>query len=257
MDSKTRQYEGNKWHKGLHQAVSDALAVEHPLAVFVNDVMFTLTMQTPGDEWPLALGLLFTEGVYKDENIPAFEARSIKSTEYIDEIRVRIADKLVAQSALNKRNLLSSSSCGICGSTELPILHGSIELDMQFTEIQISNAFEMMSERQNAFLISGGCHGAAAFDSSLQLLAIKEDIGRHNAVDKLAGQLRLDGQFRKARLLTVSGRVSFEIVYKCFAMGIPYLAAVSAPSSLAVDYCKELGIRLYGFCREDRLTRYA
>ena len=90
-----------------------------------------------------------------------------------------------------------------------------------------------------------------------KLLSMGEDIGRHNAGDKTIGSLLFSDQLTSARLLTVSGRVSYEIVYKCFGAGIPHLAAVSAPSSLAVDYCKELGIRLYGFCRENRMTRYA
>jgi FdhD protein len=110
---------------------------------------------------------------------------------------------------------------------------------------------------QSAFEISGGSHAAAIFNRHFQLITVMEDIGRHNAVDKCIGSLLNKGRLSDARYLLVSGRVSYEIITKCFAAGIPVLAAVSAPSSLSVDFAKELGIRLYGFCREGRVTRYA
>jgi FdhD protein len=168
-----------------------------------------------------------------------------------------VPERLLGQAALTKRNMLSSSSCGICGTTELPLLEGKIEGEDYCDEATIQQCIRQMADQQVGYRASGGCHGAAAFSFSGQLLSLKEDIGRHNAVDKVVGDLLMKDQLSQARLLTVSGRVSYEIVYKCFAAGIPTLAAVSAPSSLGVDYCKDLGIRLFGFCREDRMTRYA
>jgi len=113
-----------------------------------------------------------------------------------------------------------------------------------------------MNKRQSAYLTGGGSHAAALFNHNHLLLELREDIGRHNAVDKVIGALLNRGNLSEANYLLVSGRVSYEIVVKCFAAGIPQLLAVSAPSSLAVDFCKELGITLYGFCREGRFTCY-
>jgi FdhD protein len=114
-----------------------------------------------------------------------------------------------------------------------------------------------MNASQVAFRQSGGTHAAAAFTFQGEMLCSMEDIGRHNAVDKVIGDLILSGRLNQASCLTVSGRVSYEIVIKCFKARIPFLAAVSAPSSLAVDYAKELGITLFAFCREKRATCYS
>ena len=114
-----------------------------------------------------------------------------------------------------------------------------------------------MNATQHAFHLSGGTHAAAAFTLQGELLCSMEDIGRHNAVDKVIGELILTKKLNQASCLTISGRVSYEIIVKCFKAGIPILAAVSAPSSLAVDYAKELGITLFAFCREKRATCYS
>ena len=114
-----------------------------------------------------------------------------------------------------------------------------------------------MNAAQHNFKQSGGTHAAAAFSIDGELLSTMEDIGRHNAVDKVVGDLILEDKIDAAKVLTVSGRISYEIVVKCFKAKIPFLAAVSAPSSLAVDYAKELGITLFAFCREDRVTCYS
>jgi FdhD protein len=114
-----------------------------------------------------------------------------------------------------------------------------------------------LREVQWLFEETGGCHAAGVFNKNKELLFASEDIGRHNAVDKVVGSLVIHQQLREAKYLMVSGRVSYEIVAKCFAAGIPNLAAVSSPSSLAVDYAKELGLSLFAFCRENRITQYA
>jgi FdhD protein len=129
--------------------------------------------------------------------------------------------------------------------------YGKFDFDL------IPEMFGRMKDQQQAFLSSGGCHAAAAFNSNGEMLCVREDVGRHNAVDKVVGALLFEGRLPEARFLLVSGRVSYEIIAKTFAAGIPVLAAVSAPSSLAVDFSKELGIALFGFCRENRMTRYS
>jgi FdhD protein len=121
----------------------------------------------------------------------------------------------------------------------------------------IAKMMVQLREVQTLFEETGGCHAAGVFNREGQLIFASEDIGRHNAVDKVIGHLLLNNQLRSAKYIVVSGRVSYEIVAKCFAAGIPNLAAVSSPSSLAVDYAKELGISLYAFCRENRITQYA
>jgi len=121
----------------------------------------------------------------------------------------------------------------------------------------IAKMMVQLREVQTLFEETGGCHAAGVFNREGQLIFASEDIGRHNAVDKVIGHLLLNNQLSSAKYIVVSGRVSYEIVAKCFAAGIPNLAAVSSPSSLAVDYAKELGISLYAFCRENRITQYA
>jgi FdhD protein len=257
LSDRTRTYQGQRWQNGVTEGVEDALTIEHPLSIAINGAVFSLTMQTPGDEDDLVTGLLFTEGVYKGPYPLDILAHSRNALGHTDKVELTISEELLSRAALTKRNLLSSSSCGICGTTELPNVEGKLALAPQIAEDTIQLAMRKMADEQNAFRTSGGCHGAAAFNPVGQMLCLREDIGRHNAVDKVIGYLVANDLQKSARLLTVSGRVSYEIVYKCFAAGIPTLAAVSAPSSLAVDYCKELGIQLYGFCRDDRMTRYA
>jgi FdhD protein len=130
----------------------------------------------------------------------------------------------------------------------------------------ISDYFRIVAAHQTLFKKTGGCHAAAAFDANKTMLSLQEDIGRHNAVDKVIGELAMKGNCpaikyahstqSEAVCLVVSGRVSYEIVSKCYRAGIPYLAAVSAPSSMAVEYCKEKGIHLFAFCRDHKVTQY-
>ncbi len=256
----TLKYDALKLKSETAHAVSDALTVEHPLSVSINGEPFTLTMQTPGNEQELVRGLLFTEGIYKKKNA----ALDIQVTEtsdqgFVSKVNVTVDENELDHSQLNKRNLLSVASCGICGKTELAMPSGiRLQVNTSILALQdVQMMFEEMSKVQTAFLTSGGCHAASAFSKEKQMMTIQEDIGRHNAVDKVIGSLLMKKELSNAQYLLVSGRVSYEIVSKCFIAGIPFLLAVSAPSSLAVDFAKELGITLLGFCREDRATVYS
>ncbi len=255
----TMRYDGICFMSDGNKHVIDALTVEHPLSVSINDEPFTLTMQTPGHEFDLVRGLLFTEGVYKKKSGQLIiDVKEESETGFISKVNVVIPESDLDKSQLNKRNLLSVASCGICGKTELTFpdtaeIKSTAQLNMSF----ISDMFHTMSAAQTAFMQSGGCHAAATFDREHEMLTIKEDIGRHNAVDKVIGHLLNNSELKNATYLLVSGRVSYEIVSKAFMAGIPFLMAVSAPSSLAVDFAKELGITLLGFCREDRATVYS
>jgi FdhD protein len=267
----TRQYEGVKTNASGAEKVYDALAIEHPLSVSINGQPFTLTMHTPGHEDDLIRGLFFAEGVYKKrEGQLNREVVETSDEGFLSKVNVFIAEEEMDTSQLNKRNLLSVASCGICGKTELGFASSqplSKEEGLEFASPQplsrgegledFENMFRVMGEKQMGFSLSGGLHAAAIFNKHQELMVIREDIGRHNAVDKCVGALLNQGSLNQGKYLLVSGRVSYEIITKCFTAGIPVLAAVSAPSSLAVDFAKELGIALYGFCREGRQTRYA
>jgi FdhD protein len=255
----TRNYSAIKLTASSATPVEDALTIEHPLSVAVNGEPFTLTMQTPGHEEDLVRGLLYCEGVCKIKS-GKLDFRLTEKSEhgFISALNLVIEPELLDHSQINKRNLLSVASCGICGKTELAPMSGQKLSQQQELPVEEINAmFGLMAEQQSAFIHSGGCHAAAAFDASRSMLVVREDIGRHNAVDKVTGALLNDGKLSSARFLLVSGRISYEIVTKCFTAGIPNLLAVSAPSSLAVDFAKELGVTLYGFCRGDRATRYS
>ena len=235
---------------------SESLLVESPLSISINDEPWTLTMQTPGDEVYLAAGLAFTEGVLPKDalNMDCFtfsrqEERSLV-TIYADAQRIR-------RDEMRKRTLLSLSSCGICGRTELPSVTRQDKMIREGLPYSISHLIQKMQEAQSLFIQTGGCHAAAAFSENGELLCCYEDIGRHNAVDKVIGALILQNRMKEAKVMTVSSRVSYEIIIKAYAAAVPVIAAVSAPSSMAVDMAKEFGISLYGFCRDGRYTRYA
>ena len=171
---------------------------------------------------------------------------------------MKINEEKLGSGIKNSRSFLSVTSCGICGKQELdlPDQQNSVS-DATISLEMIFGMFQQMSSSQDAFKQSGGSHASAAFDKSGNLLTIKEDIGRHNAVDKVVGDLILSQNLHEAKCITVSGRISYEIIIKTFRAKIPVLAAVSAPSTLAVDFAKELGITLLAFCRDDRLTCYS
>lgn len=238
----------------------DALTVEQPLTIMVNNKPFTVTMHTPGNEEHLVRGLLYSEDIYRGSAPLTIEFEHKNKAKYITHAHVTIAPKELGDGYKNSRNLLSVSSCGICGKTNLDELDVSKPITTTDLKVSIDKLHSMYSDMEQAqaqFSESGGSHAAAIFDEHYQLLTIKEDIGRHNAVDKVIGQLLNTNQLKAAQFILVSGRISYEILSKTFAARIPIIAAVSAPSSLAVDYAKELGITLIGFARKGKFTVYS
>lgn len=256
-----RIYDSVKVDSHSIERMSDSLTIEEALQISINKKPFTVTMRTPGNDVALIRGLLHTEGILKNHVF----SPEISFTEPDKEGIVRIAELSISENELgegysNSRSLLSVSSCGICGRTELNdnTCNGhQLPIDFEISVDQINEMFHEMKRHQKAFEQSGGTHAAAAFNINSELLSVCEDIGRHNAVDKVIGELLLDSNWKKAKCLAVSGRISYEIIVKCFKAKIPILAAVSAPSSLAVDFAKELGITLLAFCREERMTCYS
>jgi len=257
----TRVYQGKRYNKNASALVADALTVEEALQINVNGEAFTVSMRTPGDDFFLTRGLLHVEGIIKDTNwMPEMKVVEKLDNGVVSVLDVAIPEKLLGEQFTNSRSLLSVSSCGICGKTSLEdieVNESALDADLQVSVTEIQSMFKLMSQQQFDFQKSGGTHAAAAFSLDGELLCAMEDIGRHNAVDKVIGKLISEKRLHLAKVLTVSGRISYEIVIKCFKGKIPFLAAVSAPSSLAVDYAKELGLTLFGFCREDRITCYA
>ena len=266
------------------QPVSDALVVEVPVQLFIEEEPLTVSMCTPTHVREWAYGILFTEGIIRS----ADQVLSYSEEEVDYQITIRVALNNATQAITNKRSLLSVSACGICGKTAFePVTlcddrradderssmtpsddeRSSMTLcddrgadDEQSSMTLRDTIAKMMVQlraSQSLFEETGGCHAAGVFNREGQLIFASEDIGRHNAVDKVIGHLLLNNQLRSAKYIVVSGRVSYEIVAKCFAAGITNLAAVSSPSSLAVDYAKELGLSLFAFCRENRITQYA
>ena len=250
------EYESFRYEDRTESARVDNLLIERPLAITINSQPWTLSMQTPGHEIQLAAGLAFTEGVIKRDAIH-FDALQADNPSNITSVNILVPAQMVQRNEMRKRTLLSLSSCGICGRTELPTVSPSSIEGGEFDSTGIPLLIQKMQSFQTLFQKTGGCHAAAAFNGSGDLLHCYEDIGRHNAVDKVIGGLLLEGKLREAKVMTVSSRISYEIVVKCYAAAIPVLIAVSAPSSLAVDMAKEFGMRLYGFCREGRHTRYS
>lgn len=248
-----------KYENGIFNEIEDVLTVEEMLSISINGNPYTMTMRTPGYEEELTRGILLSEDVYDGDVNPTFIVTETNEKDYITKVNVLIPNELLGKGISTQRNLLSVTSCGMCGKYEADLeLNGNkLQALHELHPTLISSMFEAMNLVQANFKSTGGSHASAAFNYKGDMLDCKEDIGRHNAVDKVIGSLLLQHKLQEAACLIVSGRVSYEIVSKCYRAGIPYLAAVSAPSSMAVDYCKEKGIHLFAFCRKDRLTQYA
>jgi len=252
-------YEGLKIISDKLVSIHDTLVVEAPLQININNEAYTVVMRTPDNDKELIRGLLFAEDIYKKSN--PFDIEIKKEQNKIPSIiNLNIAKETLGKGYLNKRTLLSVSSCGICGKQKLEdIKVKGKKLDFKGS-VPTKKLFKMyakMNSLQETFKVSGGSHAAAIFDKNQNLLSIKEDIGRHNAVDKSVGELLLKNSLKQANYLLVSGRVSYEIVSKAFIAKIPIIVAVSACSSLAVDFAKEFGICLIGFTRENKMTIYS
>ncbi|MBK9736292.1 MAG: formate dehydrogenase accessory sulfurtransferase FdhD [Saprospiraceae bacterium] len=254
-----KQYKGLLFNNGVFSTVEDNLAVEVALSISVNGIPFTVTMQTPGKEKELVRGLLFTENIFQSIDYSyTFEITGVDTDGYISHVNVIIPQHLVLKDFVGNRNVISSSSCGICGRTELDDLGSNRITSPGLLEPElVEHMFSQMSAEQSAFQQTGGTHAVGAFTIDGQLLCVQEDIGRHNAVDKVIGYLIENNLIHKAVCLTVSGRVSYEIVCKAKTAGIPFLASVSAPSSLAVETAEEAGITILAFCRKNKLTVYS
>ena len=253
MSCTIRKYQGVKYSVDIEQ-VEDSIPVEVPLYISINGTSFSITMCSPDQLKELVVGLLFSESVISSLKNVVIEVSdadgqynaNLSGPE--DEVEIDVS---------NSRNLLSVSSCGICGRTELPKIEGD---SVSVGSIDVSKIKHHMSDlwnRQKIFKSTGGTHGAILMDKDFGFLTFAEDIGRHNAVDKCIGAALIQGKLGNSKILIVSSRISYEIIVKCFRAKVSTIIAVSAPTSLAIDFAKELGIALYAFSREGRVTCFS
>jgi FdhD protein len=235
----------------------DSLAVEEPLEIRVDGTAVSVTMRTPGHDVELALGFLVTEGLVTD---PRDIAGAINCADNVVDVTLRtpLPDLGVT------RNFYTSSSCGMCGKASIDAVRTSSAYDVATDPLPVEAGLltslpERLREAQRAFDRTGGVHAAGVFDGdSGDALCVREDVGRHNAVDKVVGWAVEQQRLPLAGcVLQVSGRASFELVQKAVMAGIPVLAAVSAPSSLAVELAEEAGLTLVGFLRGASFNVYA
>jgi FdhD protein len=257
---------------------TDMLAVEEPLEIrlgFADKThrAISITMRTPGDDGELAAGFLFTEGILSSpDQIRQIRHCGLKigsGHDVIDRasalnsntIRVDLADGVEVDMRRLERHFYTSSSCGVCGKSSIEALKTGVRsLQRNYFVISgdlIHSLPAKLRETQSVFDETGGLHASALFGPDGELDIVREDVGRHNALDKVIGRKFLDGELPLSdSLLLVSGRASFELVQKALMAGIPIMAAVGAPSSLAVELAKEYGLTLVGFLRDGRFNIY-
>jgi FdhD protein len=251
-----------EWDDGQVHSVQDSLAAEEPLEIRIGSTPLTVTMRTPGHDRELTAGFLWTEGLIEaPEEIAQLrqETAEVGAKSNIVEVELRGAG--FDPEAL-KRNFYAASSCGICGKASIEAIRvrglARPNADLKIAPELLCALPDRLRERQQVFGRTGGLHGAALFDAAGELLIAREDIGRHNAVDKAIGWALLERRLPLSNhVLMVSGRGGFEIVQKALTAGIPVVASVSAPSSLAVKLAREFGLTLVGFLRERRFVVYS
>jgi FdhD protein len=263
-----------KVRNGVAETLADDVAVEEPLEIRLGYGTpdgramrsISITMRTPGNDRELAAGFLFTEAIVRrPEDIASIETCGPPAPDSGNQfvIRVDLANGVEVDLGRLQRHFYTTSSCGVCGKTSLDALrvagaesqHGNRARFRRAALIQVPDA---LRAAQATFETTGGLHAAAAFSSEGDLIVTMEDVGRHNAVDKVVGSLLLNNELPATGLgLMVSGRASFELMQKTLVAGMPLLAAVSAPSSLAVQLAREFNISLVGFLRGDTFNIYA
>jgi FdhD protein len=237
--------------------------VEEPLEIRLAGYSVAVTMRTPGDDFDLVVGFLFTEGAIRSaSDIASIHRCPGDDPESSDNIvNVNPADPSLVDPSRWQRNFFTTSSCGICGKASIETVRQEarpIDSDLQVSHDTLYQLDRQLRSAQAVFDQTGGLHAAGLFDAGGELLALREDVGRHNAVDKVIGHALRSGMIPLNRhLLMVSGRASFEIVQKALMAGIPLVVSVSAPSSLALDLARSCGITLAGFLRQGRFNVYA
>ncbi|MEM7433220.1 MAG: formate dehydrogenase accessory sulfurtransferase FdhD [Pseudomonadota bacterium] len=274
MASSSSAIDISKIVNGSREAVCDDVAVEEPLEIRLGFSTpdgramrsISITMRTPGHDAELAAGFLYTEGIVTAaEDVASIETCGPPAPDSGNHnvIRVDLAPNVEVDLARLQRHFYTTSSCGVCGKTSLDALRvggaqPAASVGVQFTKQTLIGLPGALRSKQATFDKTGGLHAAAAFNSKGDIIVTMEDVGRHNAVDKVVGSLLLNKALPANSLgLMVSGRASFELMQKTLMAGMPLLAAVSAPSSLAVDLAREFNLTLVGFLRGETFNIYA
>ncbi|MBV1857432.1 MAG: formate dehydrogenase accessory sulfurtransferase FdhD [Nannocystaceae bacterium] len=258
-DGSTVALKRTEWMGDTSHTAEDHVAAEAPLEIRIAGIPIAVVMRTPGHDEDLVRGFLLSERI-------AHSSDAIVSVRHCTEVGDADSEDNVMQVVLRhsvdlaslRRNLFASSSCGICGkaSIEQAMHHtGTVEDTLRLSPNDLYRLPGLLEAEQAGFALTGGVHAAALFDGALETIAIREDIGRHNAVDKVLGVAAATE--RVGAVLMVSGRVSFEIVQKALACKVELVAAVSAPSSLAVDLARESRMTLVAFLRDARMCVYS
>jgi len=259
----TREFEATRFEDGCLVPARDALTEEAALHIRINGVPYMTTMRTPGEDEHLVRGLLHTESILRDPAAPlTFRTVSDPESQLAACLDVSVDPRHIDRTFAERHAAVSTSSCGLCGTArprDIEIFGPPIHLDLpeRFDANRLPAMVGAMYARQQTFDKSGGSHAAAAFTLQGEVLANAEDIGRHNAVDKVIGALLVRKALHEAKCLLVSGRLSYEIVFKGYKAAIPIEVAVSAPSTLAVETAHRFGMTVIAFCRDGRATIYS
>ncbi len=259
-------------HEGLvaHRA-DDLVVTEEPLEIRLGhgpdgarrEFRLSVTMRTPGNDEELALGFLLTEGIATDaaQVVRIAPCENVKPEERGNVVRAELHPAHAVDATRWQRNFYTSSSCGVCGKSSIEAVHTTclhpIPPLPPLDPATVIALPDRMRAAQTVFKHTGGIHAAALFNLQGEPLLLREDVGRHNAVDKVVGAACMSGLNMEHTLLLVSGRAGFELVQKCVVAGIPAMVAVGAPSSLAVELARASGLQLIGFLRGDRYNVYS
>jgi FdhD protein len=252
-----------RWQEGAAHPAVDYLVAEEPLEIRVNGHPLSVTMRTPGNDLELVVGFLLTEGIIREgAQVERLEHAPQGGPSAKNVVEVSLAADLEFDRQALKRNFFAASSCGICGKTSIDAIRvrgiRAPNSAFRMPPATLCQLPERLREAQPVFSRTGGLHGAALFQPDGELIAVREDVGRHNAVDKLIGwALRTPGIDLGGCVMLVSGRAGFEIVQKALVARVPLLASVSAPSGLAVKLAREFQLTLVGFLRGRRFVVYS
>jgi FdhD protein len=250
-----------RFEQGRLRSVDDALAVEGPLEIRIGGQTLSVTLRTPGHDRELAVGFLASEGlIARREHVASVSLIAASCRDQADGVDVTLAPGVVVDWSRFERHFAATAACGLCGRAHLESLRAGlapVPVGARFDPAALGALPGRLRETQTAFTATGGLHAAAYCDASLAPQVLREDVGRHNAVDKVVGWLLDRGQFPVEQgMMWVSGRAGAELVLKAARARIPLLAAVGAPSSLAVELAEAAAMTLVGFLREGRLNVY-